>query len=128
MSILINKAVYGILSGSTELATIVGTKIFPIVANESTSFPFVVYKRISVEPSYSKDGPVEDLNTITIIAVSDNYSQGIDIAEIIRTELENKTGTFNEVKIIDSKVDNIDEDYIENTFIQSVTFKIRTIK
>ena len=48
----ISKNIYSILSGDTQLS---GTTIYPIVAPEEVKYPYLVYKRISIEPLYAKN-------------------------------------------------------------------------
>ena len=51
------KAVYGILSTNAEVTAIVGTKIFPEVAEQETALPLIVYQLQSVAPEDTHDGP-----------------------------------------------------------------------
>ena len=55
MSLSIGAHVYKKLSDSTELAKLVSDKIYAISTKTETSFPFVIYKRNSLTPEYTKD-------------------------------------------------------------------------
>lgn len=103
-------------------------KVYPLVADEGTTFPFVVYRRSSLVPSSTKDRyNYQEKSTIEIAIASDNYSEGIELAEKIKTILEHKRGTYNDIKIGDITLVDADEDYIENTFIQRLVFEINII-
>ena len=51
------KAVYGILSANSGVTDIVGTNIFPEIAEQETAVPFIVYQLQSVDPDDTHDGP-----------------------------------------------------------------------
>lgn len=60
-SILIGKLIFKQLSSNEDLATLVGAKkIFPLVANNDTTYPFIVYARTSLSVEYCKSGIVEN--------------------------------------------------------------------
>ena len=60
-SILIGKYIYKLLTEDEVLAKIVTPKkIFPLVANAETTYPFIVYSRTGLNVEYCKDGIVED--------------------------------------------------------------------
>lgn len=126
MSLLINRCIYSILSTDTNLKSKVGTKIYPLIANENTTFPFIVFKRSSFSVEYTKDGVLEDTTQVDIITASDNYSDSVEIADIIRNTLELKKGTFNNINIKECKLSSADEDYLENTYIQTLSFTIKS--
>ena len=118
--ISILKSIYKLLSANVELTSIVGNRMYPIIANEDTIFPFIIYQRDSVSAEYTKDWRTNDNINISINIASTTYNQSIDIAELVRTAIEGK------------KVDNIntirltgcDEDFVENTYIQSLHFSV----
>lgn len=45
MSLQIGKAIYHLLSKDSRIKEKVGSKIYPLIVEESTTFPFIVYKR-----------------------------------------------------------------------------------
>lgn len=60
-SILIGKLIYKLLSTNDELAALVSPKkVFPLVANPETTYPFIVYSRTSLSVEYCKDGIIEN--------------------------------------------------------------------
>jgi hypothetical protein len=128
MSILINKAIYYILSGTTGITQTVGTKMYPIAADDDAKNPFIVYERKSINTFYSKDGLAYDECLVDVICVSDTYGECIELAEKVRQALELKTGTFSGVKIMSSVLENSTETYGVDNYIQILTFKIKTIK
>lgn len=126
MSILINKAIAKILNDSVPLKNKVGNNIYALVASENCTFPFVVFKRNNMTVEYNKDGVAINMVDVQVIIGADTYSDSVEIAQIVRSELELKKGTFNGVKIIDSKIISVEEDYVNNSFAQSIIFSIKT--
>ena len=118
-SLQIGKAIYAILARNNI------TKVFPLVADEGTTFPFVVYKRSGLEPSDTKDRyNFSELATLDIIVAANTYEESISLAERIKDILEHSRGAYNGINIGGITLDDADEDYLEDTFIQKLTFKI----
>lgn len=120
-SILIGKIIYEKLTQSEELKEYVGENIFPLVAEESVTYPFVIFYRNSIRSLSNKDGFSEDEVSFSILTVSDRYTQTLEIANIIR-------GIFEKQRIgniYNCKLENVDEDFAENAFIQLLTFTCR---
>ena len=60
-SLLIGKYIYKLLSEDEVLTQIVTPKkIFPLVANAETTYPFIVYARTGLNVAYCKDGVTEN--------------------------------------------------------------------
>lgn len=118
-SLNIGKAIYTILQTSIDI----DKKIYPLIADEGTTFPFIIYKRTGLTPESTKDNTNENVS-VEINIASSNYSESIDLAIKVRKTLEHKKGTYSDIAIEDIVIDDATEDYIEDTFIQTLTFKI----
>ena len=121
-SLQIGKAIYQILNSNGI------SKVFPIIADEGTTFPFVVYRRIGLTPASTKDVyNFRELATMEIVVASSDYESGIDLAITIKDLLEHTRGIYNDIKIGDIKVMGATEDYIEDTFVQKLTLNIEIL-
>lgn len=117
-AISVNKYIYNILTSNTDLNKLVGKKIYPIVAEESTTFPFIVIKRTNIATEYCKDGKVNDRCDFTVTIAANNYAESVAIAEQVRKLIELKRNDyFNLIHLW-----SVSEDYIDNTYIQELTF------
>lgn len=125
-SIEIGKFIYSLLCTDSRLATLVGNKIFPLIVENETTYPFIVYKRSDMKSNYTKDIHLSDDVYIDIICVSENYLSGLEIAGIIIELLEDKRFKEKGIEKIQSEYAN--EDYLENAFIQNLGFKITITK
>lgn len=124
MSLDVGKAISEILLADTVLTDKIGNKIFPVLAKENTTFPFIVYKRSGLIPAYTKDKfSVEDTVFIDIVIVSESYADSLNLAKAVRNSLERKKGTFAGIEIVDIRLANSDEDG-EDVFLQGLSFEI----
>ena len=124
-SILLTKYIRKFLIDNTELQKLVKpTSIFPLIANQNTSFPYIVIQRTGIHCNYSKAGLIDDNATVEIIAVSNDYSQSIDIAELIRETMDAKRFRSDEIWIDDIHIETIQEEFIENAYLQRLTFSM----
>ena len=96
----IGKAIYNILVGTALIEARVDTRIFPMIAPQTSAFPFIVYDVNSVDPSDTKDG-ASDLDTIsTMVSVySKTYAEASILASLVRNALDRKSGTFNGIEV-----------------------------
>lgn len=122
----IGRVIRKILLANSPLKEKVGSKIFPLVADKGTTFPFIVYRRESATPSTNKDRLIYDIDsTVSIIIATDNYTQSIEIAENVIAALNIGGGVIDELEILELELINTDERYQEETFIQQLTYKIK---
>lgn len=125
--IKVGKAIYGILANNEQLRVQINNKIFPLVATEKTTFPFIVYKRVQ-----TKDNPdTKDrllcnfISSITISIVSDKYEDGLNIADNVINSLVNFKGEIAGFDIKRIVIDNSDEEYSDDAYVQNITFNIK---
>lgn len=96
-----------------------GDKVFPLVANPNTTFPFLVYRRIGYQPRSNKDY-MGEIVTLELNIATESYQEGVDIANQVADILQNK-----ETEIIeDIQLMNVSEMYLQDTFIQNLQFRI----
>lgn len=87
-SILLGQALYKILTNDNIINSLIGFKVFPIVAASGTDYPFIVYRKTSINSNGCKDGYYEDNVNFSITILTEDYEQGINISQRIRQLLE----------------------------------------
>ena len=117
-AISVNKYIFQILSTDRQLKELVKEKIYPLIAEESTTFPFIIFKRNNIVTDYTKDGRVNDTVDVSIAIAAKNYNQTVAIAERVRELLELKRNEY--FKLI--QLTSVAEDYVDDAFIQELTF------
>lgn len=126
-SLLIGKYIYKLLSEDVVLsAKVTSKKIFPLVANADTTYPFIVYARTGLTVEYSKDGTVENRIEFQVLAVSENYVESLEVANQIRKTLELIRYKDEDISIRECKLSSVLEEYMEDAFIQRLIFTIKT--
>ena len=127
-SILVAKLVYNFLKSNTELNNYIDGRVFPIVAELGTEFPYVAYSRTYITPTYTKDYYTEDSVGVDIVVASQDYLESLEIANIIRQQFECKRlGLDDEITISQSNLLGVTEAYDDqaNAYIQSLSFDFK---
>lgn len=117
----IGKYIYHVLTNSNDIKC----KVYPLVADNDAKFPFIVYRRINLVSSASKDGVFEDDVTVEIVVVCDKYSDSINIATTIRNLLERQSVVFDNLEINDGVLTLANEEFNNNTYIQRLQFNFK---
>lgn len=113
---------------TTILNDVCKDKVFPIVANPETTYPFIVYKRTGLTPANSKDRyNYKEMATVEVIVASENYSKSLEIAEETKSKLEHTRGVFNSIEIGEVTMTAASEDYLDDAYIQRMTYQIEII-
>lgn len=115
----IGSEIRNVILSSTTVKNAVDTKVFPLIANAGTTFPFIVYRRSSYSPQSDKDTLTESVY-MEIAIICNNYEQSVSIAnDIADVLLAYKSDTIEEIKVT-----NISEEFISNSFVQKVNLQI----
>ena len=128
-SLYIGEVVYSLLSTITET----GTRCYPIIAENSTSMPFLVYQRDTlIRTSLTKDGYGDDEVQVSVKVIATGYKEALDIAQQVRTKLtlNNYSHTDNNNNVVmrvSSKLIAAYESFEENCYIQTLTFDMSVI-
>lgn len=97
----------------------IDNKIFPLIANPDTTFPFLVYRRTSYQSARTKDID-DEIVSVDIVICALKYEESVNIAKQVAEALNRKETTL----IDDILISNIYEDYIEDTFVQHISVDI----
>ena len=128
-SLELGRVVKSILLQDEELSRQVGSKVFPLVADKGTSFPFIVYRRDGLTPSTNTDKLVFDTQVrMSLIVASSDYRQGLEIcSKVIDVLLASQGRTIGGLEITDLELQDTSEEYREDTFLQllSITVNIK---
>ena len=115
----IGKELTSILLNDDTVSADVGNKVFPLVANAGTTFPFIVYRRSSYRPNNNKDYE-DEIVSVELAILSEKYEQSVNIANHVADALNGK-----QTDLIETiKITNIFEDYQEDTYIQKLNIDI----
>lgn len=115
----IGSEIRNVILSSSAVKNAVDTKVFPLIANAGTTFPFIVYRRNSYSPLSNKDVLNESVY-MEIAIICNNYEQSVSIAnDVADVLLAYESDTIEEIKVT-----NISEEFISNSFVQKVNLQI----
>lgn len=117
-SISVIKHIFRILSSDKTLNEMVGNKIFPIIAENDITFPFILVTRTSITPITFKTGVAVDKVTFQVVIEDVDYFRTVNIAEKVRELLELiHSDYFKRIEF-----SNCNEDFINDTYRQTLQF------
>lgn len=90
----VGAAIYILLGADSDVSAIVGTRIYPELAEEGASAPYIVYSVVSNTPSDTKDGAPIDEAQLEIFSVGTTYAAANDLADKVRAALDRKERTI----------------------------------
>lgn len=117
----ITAEIRSILLQNEEIKSIVGEKIFPIMAPEDTDGDFIVYQRDELKQEYTKMGVASQVSVLYLTAVSESYVRSNSLASLIYDTL---SGDFRDPDM-HIQLEDSTEDFIDKKFIQVLQFSIK---
>jgi hypothetical protein len=112
-----------LLLQNEELASLVGTNIFPVIAPEETAGDFIIYYRDQYSKEYAGDIITLEACKIFFAIVSEDYDRSIQITELVNKIIEgthyNTDNYMYKCLLKDST-----EDYQDKKYIQILLFEV----
>lgn len=90
-----------------------GDRIFPLVAEEGTNYPYLIMKLESIQPAYSKDGRLYDNLTVSVSVFAKDYKVVVNIQESVRNLFESCS----------FRLDSFNEDFNSGAYRQTVYYR-----
>jgi len=124
----VGSAIYSLLNGNGTVAGLVGTKIYPNYAPQSTVMPMLVYVVLSSDPEDTKDltGDVEDIR-VQINILTRSYAEIETIYDAVKSVLNRYSGTSGSIKFqtitYDGHLDVPSE--LDDIYQRAMDFKVR---
>lgn len=123
--IQIGKAIAEILREDSAVKAAVGTNVFPLIADEKTPFPFIIYRRVSGSDATTKDSRYSESCTVEIAVIADDYLASVNIATAVKNAMENFRSNYKgDFKIQKINFMGSGEQYYSNAYTQTLQFEI----
>lgn len=92
----VGQIIYGRLSAVAGVTALVSTRIYPDIAPQNATFPYVVFQKLRTSPTDTKEGtsPLDKL-LVQVDCYSNNYDNAHALAAAVRTALDRYAGTVN---------------------------------
>ena len=105
-----------------------GDRVYPIIANEGTVYPFIVYERTGFDVVYSKDGYTQQRVNFTVKVVASDYFSTLKICEEI-SALLSELNRSDYIEYRNISIDSATEEYTNDAYVQtlSISFDAYTI-
>lgn len=115
-TIRIGEAIYSILKPFK--------RVYPLVADEGTNFPFVVYGRNSGYSQSDKDGIYSAIANVNVKVAAQEYDESVELADKIVNEMEKTVGDVQGFNIWQIRMIDSNEVFYDNAFIQEMQFQV----
>ena len=92
---------------------------YPLVAENTTKFPFIIYRTTQGRPENTKDGIYDWIYNIQVNVVSDKY----DTVCSLCSDCVDKLLELEEV--LDINIESISEDYVEDAYVKQIDIIIK---
>jgi hypothetical protein len=90
-----------------------------LVAENTTKFPFIIYRTTQSRPENTKDGIYDWIYNIQVNVVDDKY----DTVCYLCSEVVDKLLELDEV--LDINIEGISEDFIDNAYVKEINIIIK---
>lgn len=92
---------------------------YPIVAENTTKFPFIVYKTTATRPETTKDGIYDWIYDIQIDVVNDKYDRVCELCNQVLDKLMELE------EDLDINIESVGEDFIDNAYVKEIQIIIK---
>lgn len=92
---------------------------YPLVAENTTKFPFIIYRTTQSRPETTKDGIYDWIFNIQVNVVSDKYDTVCDLCSTAVDKL------LELEEVLDINIESISEDYVENAYVKEINIIIK---
>lgn len=100
-----------------KLAQVCST--YPLVAENTTKFPFIIYRATQSRPETTKDGIYDWIFNIQVNVVSDKYDTVCDLCSTAVDKL------LELEEVLDINIESISEDFSEDAYIKEINIIIK---
>ena len=100
-----------------KLAQVCST--YPLVAENTTKFPFIIYRTTQSRPETTKDGIYDWIYNIQVNVVSDKYDTVCDLCSTAVDKL------LELEEVLDINIESISEDFSEDAYIKEINIIIK---
>lgn len=100
------------------------TKVFPVVADEA-KLPYIVYRRSNLEQVATKTTRGADTVGIEILCYTEQYTQGIELAEAVRAALDGTQAVVDGLVMRSCFLTDSEEDWQDDAFVQQLIFTVK---
>ena len=99
-------------------------KVFPVVEDKA-DLPYIVYRRTQLEQDPTKAGRGADTVGIEILCYTAGYTEGVELAEAVRSALDNKQGETDGLVMRSCYLTDSEEAWQDDAYVQQLVFNVK---
>ena len=124
----IGSAIRALLVSDQDLQEAIEGRVYPLVAEENATFPFLCYGLLGVRPDETKDGKYAfgDTATVGVLVATETYKESVDLSILVRSVLTKFEGVVSDYHISSITLSDATDDYSDGAFYRNLTFEIET--
>jgi len=101
------------LVGSTAVTSIIGTRIYPVLAPASAALPLVTWRRSGIERGQTLAGPVGlPRVSVEFSIYGTTYEQAREVADSMRVVLDGYGGTVDNTTVRQTSLEDESDDFV----------------
>lgn len=103
-----------VLVTNTVASSVVGTRVYPILAPQSAAMPFITYRRAGIQRQQTLAGPsgVPKV-TVEVDVYAATYEAARDVADRVRRCLDGYGGTVDNTVVKQTSLENEQDDFVQ---------------
>lgn len=122
-SLSAGEIIRSVLMSDSEVSARV-KKIFPVV-EDSAELPYIVYRRANLEQIPVKSGRGADTVGMEILCYAGSYTEGVELAEAVRSALDGKQGEVNGLVMRSCYLADSEETWQSDAYVQQLMFNVK---
>lgn len=126
----ISYALYNFLKGQSAVSTLVGTRIYPLRAPQSPTYPFITYNQSAEVRTHTMDAKATTNAAMQIHCWAKSYSGAVALADAVTSVLDCYVGTMasNEkigAALQQGRIDFVDDEIEEEDYRVILNYAIQ---
>jgi len=97
-------------------------KVYPIIAEEGATYPFITYQRTGSTHEYTKDLLITETSSIQIQIAAQDYKTSVTLTTSVRDALANGNTDF-----FSMQLSSMSEEYREDAFVQTLIYEAEVV-
>lgn len=103
-----------VLVSTTVVTSMVGTRVYPLLAPKAASLPFIVWRRAGITREHTLAGPMGMPNvSVEMQTLAATYEDAREVADRVRLVLDGYGGTVNNVEVKNVSLENESDDFVQ---------------
>lgn len=102
------------LVGNTSVTSMVGTRIYPLLAPKTAALPFITWRRSGISREHTLAGPMGMPNvSVEMQSFAATYEDVRQLADRVRVVLDGYGGTVNNVEVKHVSLEQESDDFVQ---------------